>query len=238
MIKLEVRNILRSVGFLTGIILFKYLLLDNLSAGSSGPATGHTDFDIEMPAGYLETSYEVSGAGLNIYNNIITMLLSSFIPGLYNKENNSWEYPEEDLSLPMILPVPGEVRISSAFGVRRDPINDQHAFHRGIDIPLIIGTPVRATGTGYVSKTGFDRLLGKYIVITHQHEYQSIYGHLSDIIVDEGQEVESGEIIGNSGNTGRSTNPHLHYQVNYRGRPTDPVKLKKELNNLRMILRN
>jgi murein DD-endopeptidase MepM/ murein hydrolase activator NlpD len=97
---------------------------------------------------------------------------------------------------------------------------------------------VRATGNGTCSRTGVDSLLGIYIIINHNDEYESIYGHLSSVNINTGQKVKSGEIIGTSGNTGRSTNPHLHYQVNHRGLPVDPVSLKEELNERRWVMLN
>ena len=144
----------------------------------------------------------------------------------YNYNNESGY---EEISLPLILPVEGNVSISSGFGVRRDPFTGRNAFHNGIDIPLPTGTPVRSTGNGFVSKTGYSSRLGKFITINHGSSYQTIYGHLSTIRVQSGQRVQMGDILGYSGNTGRSTNPHLHYQINYRGQPRDPILIKREL---------
>ncbi len=136
----------------------------------------------------------------------------------------------ENHQLPIILPVQGNINISSGFGRRRDPFNGRPSFHNGIDIPVSTGTPIRATGSGQIAKTGYNSLLGKYITIQHDDDYSSIYGHLSIILVMSGQPVKIGEIIGYSGNTGRSTSPHLHYQINHNGRPVDPMQIKQKLN--------
>ena len=135
----------------------------------------------------------------------------------------------ENYQLPVILPVQGNISISSEFGMIRDPFNGRPSFHNGTDIPMPTGTPIRATGSGQVSKTGYSSLLGKYITIQHDDGYSSIYGHLSVIRVLPGRPVEIGGLIGYSGNTGRSTNPHLHYQINHNGKPVDPMQIKQKL---------
>lgn len=135
-------------------------------------------------------------------------------------------------SLPAVYPVSGRFNISSGFGYRRDPISRQTRFHNGIDIPIVSGSRVLATGNGVVTQTGYDRFLGYFVIINHQESFQSIYGHLSRIHVRAGDRVQQGQAIALSGNTGRSTGPHLHYQINYRGKPVDPVEVVKVLNEL------
>lgn len=149
--------------------------------------------------------------------------------GISNNPGNEQGDYEENF-LPLILPVDGDISISSGFGTRTDPFTGRNIFHNGIDIPLPAGTPVRSTGNGFVARTGYSSLLGKFITIKHGNSYQTIYGHLSSFSVQSGQNVQMGEIIGKSGNTGRSTNPHLHYQINYKGKPEDPMLIKQALN--------
>jgi len=119
-------------------------------------------------------------------------------------------------------PIAGEYRISSNYGYRTDPFNRKRAFHKGIDIPVPKNTPVYASKEGIVDFAGRDRYNGKFIRITHDNNYQTIYGHLSQIKVKKGKMIKKGDVIGYSGNTGRSTGPHLHYQVNYKGDSVNP----------------
>lgn len=128
-------------------------------------------------------------------------------------------------AIPALYPVKGNFRISSNYGYRRDPFTGQRRFHHGIDIPLRNGTHIYATADGKVSETGYNNSLGNYIKIIHNDNYKSIYAHLSRIDARRGQQVQLGQRIGASGNTGRSTGPHLHYQVNHNGRSVDPVSL-------------
>ncbi len=110
-------------------------------------------------------------------------------------------------------PVEGDFNISSAFGYRIDPFTKKKAFHKGIDIPLPSGTSIYPAAEGKVCRQGFNSLLGNYIVIDHG-SYESIYGHLSRRSVANGTKVNKNTVIGRSGNTGRSTGPHLHFQIN------------------------
>ncbi len=144
--------------------------------------------------------------------------------------DTSNEISRNEFSLPLILPVEGDIKISSGFGARRDPFTGRNTFHNGIDIPLPKGTMVRSTGNGFVARTGYSSRLGKFITINHGSSYESIYGHLSDIRVQSGQTVQMGQTIAYSGNTGRSKGPHLHYQINYKGQPKDPIEIKRTLN--------
>jgi len=129
-------------------------------------------------------------------------------------------------SMPAIQPVSNEnlKRLSSGFGYRMDPILKVRRPHHGIDFSLPKGTPVYATGDGKVKFTrssisGY----GKQIEIDHGFGYVTKYAHLNEFVVKSGQKVKRGEIIAYSGNTGKSTAPHLHYEVKIDGKPVDPV---------------
>ncbi len=113
---------------------------------------------------------------------------------------------------PSILPVKGG-EFTSGFGLRPDPYTQRNEFHRGQDIKVRTGTPVYATANGKVIFTAFDRNLGFYIKIDHGRGFHTLYGHLRSFNVEEGQIVKRGENIAVSGNSGRSTAPHLHYEV-------------------------
>jgi murein DD-endopeptidase MepM/ murein hydrolase activator NlpD len=127
--------------------------------------------------------------------------------------------------LPAILPADGPV--VSGFGVRRHPILRVQRMHHGIDVVMPIGTPVFATGDGFVSDAGYDRGYGRFIEITHPLTgYVSFYAHLSEVsrTVRVGSKVERGQQIALSGNTGQSTGPHLHYEVrDTEGRSLNPL---------------
>ena len=133
--------------------------------------------------------------------------------------------------LPTILPVPEQQTWrSSSFGWRNDPFTGRRAFHRGVDFAGRKGTPIYATADGFVSYVGKDKYLGNTIIVAHRKKerdeqdqpyvrqggYQTEYGHLNKIMVEQGQQVKRGQQIGTMGNSGRSTGPHLHYAVRLR----------------------
>jgi murein DD-endopeptidase MepM/ murein hydrolase activator NlpD len=131
---------------------------------------------------------------------------------------------EQWAQTPSICPTEG--RLVSRFGWRTDPMGgDDTRFHRGIDIANAIGTPVYAAADGVVRFTGMQGGFGKLVRIRHNATcYETIYGHLDAFNVESGDEVRRGDLIGFMGNTGRSTGPHLHYEVRDRGRSIDPQK--------------
>lgn len=100
--------------------------------------------------------------------------------------------------------------------------------HPGVDIAVPIGTPVRASGGGSVLQAGVDSEYGIFVLLEHPGGLQSMYGHLSRAAVASGQAVDAGEVIGLSGNTGRSSAPHLHFEIRRDGKPIDPRTLVKE----------
>ncbi|MDE2166167.1 MAG: M23 family metallopeptidase [Alphaproteobacteria bacterium] len=114
--------------------------------------------------------------------------------------------------------------VSSHFGVRRDPFDGEREFHTGIDLEANIGTPVHATAPGVVDFAGWDGGYGRMVEIDHGNGIHTRYGHLSRILVRAGDRVVRHERIGLVGNTGRSTGPHLHYEVRIDGRPLNPAK--------------
>jgi murein DD-endopeptidase MepM/ murein hydrolase activator NlpD len=128
------------------------------------------------------------------------------------------------LKVPVRKPVTGEIDESSPFGVRVDPIVHEAAMHTGIDFRGDIGDPIRATASGTVTVAGWSGGYGKMVEIDHGNGLATRYGHLSEIDVDVGDTVRAGEVIGKLGSTGRSTGPHLHYEVRAKGEPVDPQK--------------
>lgn len=100
--------------------------------------------------------------------------------------------------------------------------------HPGIDIAVPLGTPVRASGGGTVSAAGYDADYGLFVLLRHTTGYETMYGHMSRLIAAEGGEVQAGQVIGLSGNSGRSTAPHLHFEIRRDGKSVDPLDLVKE----------
>jgi murein DD-endopeptidase MepM/ murein hydrolase activator NlpD len=116
-------------------------------------------------------------------------------------------------------------RLSSGYGVRRDPFHGGRAFHGGIDIAAAIGTPVLAAADGEVIEVRQDSRFGKYVGIRHPDGTISRYGHLSRQTVREGQRVKAASMVGAVGSTGRSTGPHLDFRVSRGGNRFDPLHL-------------
>ncbi|MFD0961818.1 peptidoglycan DD-metalloendopeptidase family protein [Paenibacillus chungangensis] len=115
-------------------------------------------------------------------------------------------------------------QLTSGFGYRKDPITGSIKFHAGIDIQGKSGDTVFSAADGVVSDTGYDRWLGYYIIIDHLNELQSAYMHLKQIDARVGEEVVKGERIGLLGSSGRSTGPHLHFQIMQTNEPVNPLK--------------
>lgn len=129
-------------------------------------------------------------------------------------------------ALPSRLPLRGG--INSAFGPRLSPWTGAPEFHAGVDLAAGPGTPVKATSAGVVRFAGTAEGYGQSIILDHGAGIESRFGHLQKIGVARGQRVERGQLIGLTGNTGRSTAPHLHYEVRVDGRPVDPRRLTRE----------
>jgi murein DD-endopeptidase MepM/ murein hydrolase activator NlpD len=121
---------------------------------------------------------------------------------------------------PSIWPVEG--RLEGAFGERIDPFSGEGAWHTGVDIAAPTGTPVRATADGTVTFAGWSNGYGRLIILDHGNGMTTYYAHLSRFNVVEGQEVRRGQQIGAVGSTGRTTAPHLHYEVRQGGAPMNP----------------
>ena len=123
---------------------------------------------------------------------------------------------------PSIWPVRGWT--TSEFGIRRDPYTSRARMHRGLDIAAAIGTTVNSPADGLIIFTGKDGAFGKVVVVDHKNNIMTRYAHLSRIDVTTGDQVKRGEQLGAVGNTGRSTGPHLHYEVWINGIPENPRK--------------
>ena len=127
-------------------------------------------------------------------------------------------------NLPAIQPVLNKdlKRTASGYGMRIDPVYHVRRFHAGMDFSAPVGTDVFATGNAKVVFTGWKQGYGNTVELDHGFGYTTLYAHLYKIIVRKGQNVKRGDVIALVGNTGKSTGPHLHYEVRYQDKPVDP----------------
>jgi len=116
-------------------------------------------------------------------------------------------------------------QVSSLYGPRINPVTGKSGIHQGVDLAAPEGTEVYATKNGTVIDQGEDPILGKYIIISHENNWVSIYGHLSEIKTALRQEVQSASLIARVGSTGQSTGPHLHFELRQNGQTRDPARL-------------
>ena len=129
--------------------------------------------------------------------------------------------------LPLRQPVGGALDVTSGFGARRDPFYGRLALHTGIDLRENYGSAVLAVAAGTVTIAGPESGYGTLVEIDHGNGYTTRYAHLSMVSVAVGEKVEAGSTIGQVGTTGRSTGPHLHYEVRIAGEPVDPARYLK-----------
>ena len=160
--------------------------------------------DLEMNVDNLTRKVKLELASYsNIYNKVI-------------KESDRLQ------SIPSIRPVNGGY-INSGFGYRNDPFTSKPRFHYGQDITVSSGTNIYAPSDGVVKYAARQGDFGKVIKLDHGYGYRTIFAHLSKFYVKWGQKVKRGDLIGKSGNTGRSAGPHLHYEVHRNGVPQNPL---------------
>lgn len=117
-----------------------------------------------------------------------------------------------------------------AFRTRGLATGDSLERHAGLDLAVPIGSDVRASGGGLVGAAGTDSAYGQYVMLRHPDGYETMYGHLSRVLVAQGDRVREGQVIALSGNSGRSTAPHLHFEIRRDGRSLDPLTLVREGN--------
>ena len=129
------------------------------------------------------------------------------------------------LALGELFIYPVRSRVTSQFGWRLSPITVERHFHAALDLAGRIGTPVKAAMDSTVSAVGANPTFGKFIILSHDNGYQSMYAHLSGVSVKQGERVNQGGNIGEVGNTGLTTGPHLHFAVYKNGRAINPLDL-------------
>lgn len=190
-----------------------------------GPIEGYFDKEYKSPTG---TSNDESVAIQSNYSTI-SVRMDKVLRGTELREKEAlqlWKDLSDKndilLTTPSIRPTGGW--ISSTFGMRSSPFSGDLTQHKGLDIAADSGTPIIAPASGIVSYASFDEGYGKLISIDHGHGIVTRYGHCSQMYVKVGQQVRRGDIIGAVGTTGRSTGPHLHYEVRMGGVPINPEK--------------
>lgn len=123
-------------------------------------------------------------------------------------------------------PLPESVRITSPFGFREHPTLGSPRLHAGVDLGTPVGTPVHAVAAGVVRRASSDAVNGHVLVLDHGRGVTTVYCHNDALLVRDGQRVQKGQLIARSGNTGRSTGPHLHYQLDLAGQAVDPLRYR------------
>jgi len=166
------------------------------------------------------------------------LIISNYLKYKLRSQSESFTYIKNDIkekdtknaSIPYISPLEKKdiERIGSNIGIRFHPILRIPLMHTGLDISAKTGTPVYATGDGIVVLSGINNGYGLCVKINHGYKYQTRYAHLSKIIVTDGEIVKRGQLIGYVGSTGRSTAPHLHYEVRINDKPMNPLKFMKK----------
>lgn len=142
---------------------------------------------------------------------------------------------ESARSYPIFHPAPGQP-VSSSFGMRRDPFLRRPAMHSGIDFRARTGTPILATGPGRVVRAGWAGGYGRLVEIDHGGGWTTRFAHMSRIDVKVGDRIETGERIGAVGSTGRSTGPHIHYEIRRNGKAVDPINFLRAGNQIADLL--
>lgn len=192
------------------------------SVATAAPITSDSDSTFSEAA-YTQSFDQLSSLRTTALSG---QLAQAFEMGINPALNTNWK---SLLSAPTLWPVMG--RITSSFGERLDPFNGEGAFHSGIDIATSFGAAVRAPADGVVLKASFGNGYGREIIIDHGGGIETVYGHLSGFAVTVGEQVQRGQVIGYVGSSGRSTGPHLHYEVRVRDTPVNPHKYMRETMN-------
>lgn len=197
----------------------------NLSIGPVGESNRDNVISLNSleDLSYLDNSTKLMR--LSILRNRIELLSSEL--GANQKEfEEIYKYFEERKEILRSTPArwPCYGWVTSEFGFRYDPFTGEKTFHKGIDIATSVGVPVLAPADGVVISTGYSTGLGNEVVLDHGLDIITLYGHLNDIKVKVGDRVLRGQVIGSVGNSGRTTGPHLHYEVIVNGINVNPRK--------------
>jgi murein DD-endopeptidase MepM/ murein hydrolase activator NlpD len=190
--------------------------------GSGGPEQiGNLNSDIEFPNRSMDLSAEKAKNGLVEQVNDAGSIAKRIEKSLKFVQDHISDQKIRLAHTPSLWPTRGY--LTDSYGNRRNPITGKAQFHYGQDISTQLGNPIIATADGYVLIAENQGVLGNLIHIDHGFGYQTRYGHLSKIKIKEGDRVKRGDVIGYVGNTGRSTAPHVHYEVIYQSKRINPL---------------
>ncbi len=156
---------------------------------------------------------------------------SMVLKGMFSIKDGAQPTPSATGITKYRLPVASGVPVTSAYGWRIHPISGLSRFHAGIDFGAAYGQPIYAATGGKVTFAGEKGGYGNTVVIGHNSQESTLYGHASALLVSVGQQVVQGQLIGRVGSTGNSTGPHLHFEVHVNGEHTDPRPFLKQLAN-------
>ena len=157
-------------------------------------------------------SLDRQAARVNLVSTALPSRTGGVIPG----------FASAPVSIPSLIPVDG-VKLTSDFGMRWHPVLGGRRAHKGVDLAAPMGTPIHASADGVVERADWYSSYGLYVALEHGGDIETRYGHMSRLNVAAGQRVRKGDIIGYVGTTGRSTGPHLHYEVRIAGEAVNPV---------------
>lgn len=211
-----------SLGSLASEVSALYGLRKNLvaKAATTPVAPGSSD----TPATFTEQAYTQSLDQLtSLRTSALSGSLRTFTVGMAANVPSDWV---NLAGAPSLWPIMG--RITSSFGEREDPFNGEGAFHAGVDISGTFGEGVRVTADGTVEAASTATGYGREILIRHANGIETLYGHLSGFAVTAGQQVRRGQVIGYVGLSGRTTGPHLHYEVRIHNTPVNPYRYLRE----------
>jgi murein DD-endopeptidase MepM/ murein hydrolase activator NlpD len=211
-----------SLGSLASEVSALYGLRKNMvaKAATTPVAAG----DLDNPSTFTEQAYVQSLDQFTLLrSSAMSGSLRTFHAGMASDVPTDWV---NLAGAPSLWPIVGA--ITSSFGEREDPFNGEGAFHAGVDISGTFGEPVRATADGTVQVASMATGYGREVILDHANGIETLYGHLSGFAVTAGEEVRRGQVIGYVGMSGRSTGPHLHYEVRIHNTPVNPYRYLRE----------
>lgn len=183
--------------------------------------------------GQIETNSEIGGPLINLpaaLTGAATPEEAEFnarVARVYARMQESEYYEDLVSQLPLAVPSSKHLRHTSPYGVRTDPFTKNATWHGGIDLAHGWNAPINAAGPGKVVYAGYKAGYGRVVEIEHGYGFKSLYAHLNSIKVKKGDAVAMGDKVGLMGSSGRSTGPHLHYEVHFNGKQYDPAKFLK-----------
>jgi murein DD-endopeptidase MepM/ murein hydrolase activator NlpD len=155
-----------------------------------------------------------------------SMMFDSKVKDLDEALDTLDKLKKEARRLPLANPAPGHT-VTSPFGVRTDPIIGAAALHSGMDFRAPVGMSAVATAPGVVTRAGWNGGYGRMVEVDHGQGYATRYAHLSEVLVKVGDKLNAGDVVGKTGSSGRSTGPHLHYEIRHDGKAINPVRFLK-----------